>query len=69
MWNDVAACIACCTLALRSATEVLDALVGTLDPLTGEPLVLELQAAITAAHPMAAAMLGALRIASRPRTG
>jgi hypothetical protein len=61
MWNDVAAFIACCTLALRSAVEVLDpppdALdpLDPLDPLDGEPFVLELQAAIIVAPAIAAA--------------
>jgi hypothetical protein len=76
MWNDVAACIACSTFALRSATEVLDPLAGTLDPevldplpgapdpFDGEPFVLVLQAAITAAQAMAAATLRCLRMLS-----
>src|SRR5262245_10674621 len=68
MWNDVAASIACSTLAFRSATEVLDPppgvlgpLLGVLDPLDGEPLVLVLHAAISAAQARAAATLRCLR--------
>jgi hypothetical protein len=62
MWNDVAACIACSTLAFRSPTEVLDLLLGALDAVDGDPLVLELHAAITAAQAMAAATLRCLRM-------
>jgi hypothetical protein len=74
MWKDVAAFIACSTLALSWAGEVLDPLLavlleplldplpGPLDPFTGVPLVLELQAAITVAAAMAAATLRGLRI-------
>jgi hypothetical protein len=69
MWNDVAACIACCTLALRPATEVLDPVAGALDPRDGVPLVLELQAAITVTQAMAAAMPRCLRIPSRRCAG
>jgi hypothetical protein len=74
MWKDVAAFIACSTLALSWAGEVPDRLLGVLleplldalprplDPFTGVPLVLELQAAITAAAAIAVATLRGLRI-------